>query len=323
MVLLVCGRYRHSAMGGYRMSTAKVVECYLISPRCRRLMGQSGTVCEFVFFFSSRRRHTRFDCDWSSDVCSSDLTARFQQLFENAPMGIVVVDQDDFVLDANEEFEEIFKFSLSELRGRRLNDRIVPAVHAEEGAQLSSRTRQGEIVEKETVRQRKDGTLVPVQLYGVPIVTDQEAVGVFAIYLDLTERKRMEAERETIAEVIQGAITTSDLDEFLKLAHHAIGKYLYAENCFVALYDEATELMHFPFWVDKLDPCPEPRPVGIGFSSYVLRTGRPMLVSPELTEQMYQRGEVQKSGSTSASWLDRKSTRLNSSHSQISYAVFC
>src|SRR2546430_3303619 len=28
----------------------------------------------FFFFFSSRRRHTRFDCDWSSDVCSSDLT---------------------------------------------------------------------------------------------------------------------------------------------------------------------------------------------------------------------------------------------------------
>src|SRR2546430_2826817 len=29
----------------------------------------------FFFFFSSRRRHTRFDCDWSSDVCSSDLDA--------------------------------------------------------------------------------------------------------------------------------------------------------------------------------------------------------------------------------------------------------
>src|SRR2546430_7412572 len=31
------------------------------------------------FFFSSRRRHTRFDCDWSSDVCSSDL---FRILYE-------------------------------------------------------------------------------------------------------------------------------------------------------------------------------------------------------------------------------------------------
>src|SRR2546430_8093946 len=28
---------------------------------------------QLCFFFSSRRRHTRFDCDWSSDVCSSDL----------------------------------------------------------------------------------------------------------------------------------------------------------------------------------------------------------------------------------------------------------
>src|SRR5256886_8908005 len=31
-----------------------------------------GIVTMATFFFSSRRRHTRFDCDWSSDVCSSD-----------------------------------------------------------------------------------------------------------------------------------------------------------------------------------------------------------------------------------------------------------
>src|SRR3989475_4797870 len=33
-------------------------------------------VCFVFFFFSSRRRHTRFDCDWSSDVCSSDLVRK-------------------------------------------------------------------------------------------------------------------------------------------------------------------------------------------------------------------------------------------------------
>src|SRR6266478_3175190 len=32
------------------------------------------------FFFSSRRRHTRFDCDWSSDVCSSDLAELYYRL---------------------------------------------------------------------------------------------------------------------------------------------------------------------------------------------------------------------------------------------------
>src|SRR5256886_12675338 len=35
--------------------------------------GSTIVASGIVFFFSSRRRHTRFDCDWSSDVCSSDL----------------------------------------------------------------------------------------------------------------------------------------------------------------------------------------------------------------------------------------------------------
>src|SRR5260370_28440148 len=36
--------------------------------------------CVVVFFFSSRRRHTRFKCDWSSDVCSSDLGGKIDPL---------------------------------------------------------------------------------------------------------------------------------------------------------------------------------------------------------------------------------------------------
>src|SRR2546421_8513296 len=40
-------------------------------------------VLPFFFFFSSRRRHTRSDRDWSSDVCSSDLTFQTTQLFES------------------------------------------------------------------------------------------------------------------------------------------------------------------------------------------------------------------------------------------------
>src|SRR5256886_9596105 len=38
-----------------------------------------------MFFFSSRRRHTRFDCDWSSDVCSSDLmTGQIGQVMQES-----------------------------------------------------------------------------------------------------------------------------------------------------------------------------------------------------------------------------------------------
>src|SRR5690606_41198356 len=40
------------------------------------------TLCHVYFFFSSRRRHTRFSRDWSSDVCSSDLDERLPAVFE-------------------------------------------------------------------------------------------------------------------------------------------------------------------------------------------------------------------------------------------------
>src|SRR2546430_4503452 len=49
--------------------------------RCSGTGGVRRSTC-ICFFFSSRRRHTRFDCDWSSDVCSSDLMKRFVLLDE-------------------------------------------------------------------------------------------------------------------------------------------------------------------------------------------------------------------------------------------------
>src|SRR6266478_5050192 len=45
-----------------------------------------------VFFFSSRRRHTRFDCDWSSDVCSSDLLHGQSMRLSDLPDSLVRFD---------------------------------------------------------------------------------------------------------------------------------------------------------------------------------------------------------------------------------------
>src|SRR2546427_7791781 len=45
----------------------------------------------FFFFFSSRRRHTRFDCDWSSDVCSSDLDALQARGLPAQPLALMAI----------------------------------------------------------------------------------------------------------------------------------------------------------------------------------------------------------------------------------------
>src|SRR2546430_6346287 len=53
----------------------------------------------FFFFFSSRRRHTRFDCDWSSDVCSSDLS-RVRGL-HSAPADVFLADEAEMVAEVD------------------------------------------------------------------------------------------------------------------------------------------------------------------------------------------------------------------------------
>jgi PAS domain S-box-containing protein len=229
--------------------------------------------------------------------------ARFQQLFENTPMGILVLDEHECIVGANKKFESMFRFSQDELRGQSVNRTIVPEALKAEAVEFGLRTLQGQAIEEETVRQRKDGRLLPVKVYGVPIRADEKLAGTFAIYLDLTEQKRLEEERQAVFAIIQGAILTLDLGDLFKLIHQSISPLLYAENCFVALHDPATDLMSYEFWTDQFDPCPASKPAGTGFSGSILRTGEPMLLSRAMMEEFVGRGEVERIGTTSASWL--------------------
>src|SRR5690606_26582343 len=70
------------------------------------------------FFFSSRRRHTSFSRDWSSDVCSSDLLRdseiRFRQLFDEAPVALALIGG-DAVIARNKHWYTLFGYSAGQM----------------------------------------------------------------------------------------------------------------------------------------------------------------------------------------------------------------
>src|SRR2546427_9088441 len=78
------------------------------------------------FFFSSRRRHTRFDCDWSSDVCSSDLD-HADLFFVHAIRPGADGEADDLrVIDCVPiEPAQIFRFRVSIGEGLKIDDELV------------------------------------------------------------------------------------------------------------------------------------------------------------------------------------------------------
>jgi PAS domain S-box-containing protein len=120
---------------------------------------------------------------------------------------------------------------------------------------------------------------------------------------DITERKRLESEREALLEIIQGVSTSANLDSLLQLIHQTIQKVLYAENCFVALYEENTGMLNMQFFVDQRDPVPAPQKVGRGRTGYVFRMGWPILMTSEVFETLVKQGDIESIGTPPAAWL--------------------
>ncbi|GEM_PF-1653019 len=118
--------------------------------------------------------------------------AYFEQLFEKSPEGIVLLDNEDSILEANERFEEMFGYMKEEMKGEPINDLIVPEENISEASSLSEDVLTGENIEEESIRVRKDGKEFPVSIMGYPIRLDEEQVGVIGIYRDLSEKKERE-----------------------------------------------------------------------------------------------------------------------------------
>jgi PAS domain S-box-containing protein len=162
----------------------------------------------------------------------------------------------------------------------------------------------GQPILKEEKLTRKDSSDAWFSVIKMPLRDiDGKIIGTFGISRDITGRKRSEFENYALFEIIQGINSTYNLDELLKLIHHSLGKVVYAENCFVALYDQMTGLFSFPYFVDKVDLAPLPTSMGKSCSEYVFRTVRPLLLTQQIFEQLVEKDEVELVGSPSPSWV--------------------
>ncbi|MDD2696001.1 MAG: PAS domain S-box protein [Anaerolineales bacterium] len=141
--------------------------------------------------------------------------SRFQQLFQNAPIGIVMLDRSDSILSVNPAFEAIFGFREVELAGKKLHKAIVPESLYDEAEQLNADVLNGATIQQETLRARKDGALINVQVYGIPILDEGAITGVYGMYVDITERKRVEEKLQYLSnhDPLTGLFNRFYLDE--------------------------------------------------------------------------------------------------------------
>jgi len=117
-----------------------------------------------------------------------------ERLFNSAPEAIVLHGNDDRILDVNDEFVNIFGYSKEEAIGQPINDILASKDFEEEAIKISERVIRGEKIDLESKRKRKDGSLIDVSILGAPIIHEGKQIGDYAIYRDISERKRSEEE---------------------------------------------------------------------------------------------------------------------------------
>ena len=229
--------------------------------------------------------------------------AYLEQLVECTPEAITILDPEYRITRVNGEFTRIFGFSREEAVGQRIDSLIVPPDRSAETCWIAGLLVKGQKVVLETKRQRKDGMQLDVFISTAPIVIDGKQVAMCVLYRDNSEQKRAEALHSALFRLTQKSGTGEDLQEFYAAVHGTVGELMYARNFYIALYDPLTQQLSFPYFEDEQDSRPASKKLGKGLTEYVLRTGEPMLCSPEVFDDLVKRGEVELIGASSMDWL--------------------
>jgi PAS domain S-box-containing protein/diguanylate cyclase (GGDEF)-like protein len=113
--------------------------------------------------------------------------AYFRQLFDASPEAIVVLDRDDRIVDINRRFQAVFGYEPDDLRGDRLETRLVPDFLQHEVRSSYQRRGHPGRVHERTQRAHKDGSLVDVAISSFSIEVEGTRVGTYVMYIDLRE----------------------------------------------------------------------------------------------------------------------------------------
>jgi two-component system, sensor histidine kinase and response regulator len=128
--------------------------------------------------------------DISRQKRDEDLILRQNQYYESvlkySPVAIVTLDLNENIISCNPAFEKLFGYSRSEVVGKNL-DRLISPNNPDEASNFTQQTKEGNPIHGYTTRSRKDGSLVEVEVAGVPVNIGKSKVGLMAIYHDITE----------------------------------------------------------------------------------------------------------------------------------------
>jgi PAS domain S-box-containing protein len=159
-------------------------------------------------------------------------------------------------------------------------------------------------IPSEAIPDSRTGEVRWFQTRKIPLFSEEgRATHVLGVATDITEHKRAAELQAALYRIAETASSAGDLQGMFAAIHTIVGGLMDARNFYIAIYDSTLDLLSFPYFVDQEDVTPARKKPGKGLTEYVLRTGQPLLASPEVFDDLVRRGEAENIGAPSVDWL--------------------
>jgi PAS domain S-box-containing protein/putative nucleotidyltransferase with HDIG domain len=235
------------------------------------------------------------------DLQSSE--KHFRSLIENSSDIILVLDFKGTIIYSAPTIQHL-GYNPEEVTGRPIFEFIHPedipnAVEAFKDLIEST----GDLPTLELRVRHKDGSWHMLETMGRNLLDDPAVAGIVINCRDLEERKSAEKVQNAIYRISEAAHEAPNLEVLFSAMQAIISELMPAKNFYAALYNEEENLLYFPYFIDEFDQPPLPTIPNRGLTEYVLRSGKPLLATPDKFEELVRQGEVDIIGSDSIDWL--------------------
>lgn len=115
-----------------------------------------------------------------------------------------------------------------------------------------------------------------------------------ALRQEVKERERAEHLQSALFQIAELSSQPGDMSELFQTLHGIVGDLLFAQNFYIALFDDATGEVTFPYYVDERQTtCPAARRGRRGLTEYVIRQRRPCLIDVDEANRLSEDGEIE------------------------------
>lgn len=228
---------------------------------------------------------------------------KFSKAFLSSPDPVSIAAlADGRLLDVNESYCKATGYSREELLGRSSVE-LGLCLHPEERDRMWQLLQTQKRLSDFPMRFRRKNGEDAEGLVSAELMEIGGQTCVLGITRDVTATRRIERRENALFEIAWAADRAPSLEALFQEVHRIVRQVMSAENFYIALYDESTDTLSFPYFVDQRDQPSPPGPLGRGNTAYVLRTGFSLLSPVEVHEELKRRGEVDTVGIMSEVWL--------------------